>query len=258
MFVAGSRRQIEEHFCGREEPLRGVGSAILNLLWNEPSKLTAHLDSDELHIWRADLRSSIAGSDALSAQERTRAEKFISEPARRRYIASHLAMRGILASYLQTSPAGIQFVQPENRKPYLANCAGARTVSFSLSRSEDLCLVAVASHTDVGVDIEFAQQGTFEAGMADQVFTLEERDAWESFAPAERSRAFLLGWTRKEAYAKCIGLGLSADLTHAQVGLEPDAALVQGVTVASFIPLQGFLAAWAARDALRPSFWNWT
>jgi hypothetical protein len=47
-------------------------------------------------------------------------------------------------------------------------------------------------------------------------------------------------------------------LTHAEVGLKGDAALVQGVIVASLIPQEGFLAAWAARDALRPSFWNWT
>jgi 4'-phosphopantetheinyl transferase len=230
----------------------------LNVLWNEPSGLIANLGSDELHIWRADLRSSTTDSDALSGQERARAEKFLSAPARRRYIASHLGLRGILAGYLQTSPAAIQFTQPENRKPFLANRAGVRTVSFSLSRSEDLCLVAVASHTDVGVDIECVHRGRFEAGMADQVFTPEERAALEAFPPAERLRAFLLGWTRKEAYAKCIGLGLSADLTHAEVGLKGDAALVQGVIVASLIPQEGFLAAWAARDALRPSFWNWT
>jgi 4'-phosphopantetheinyl transferase len=167
-------------------------------------------------------------------------------------------MRGILAGYLQTSPAAIQFTQLENQKPYLANRAGALTVSFSLSRSEDLCLIAIASHTDVGVDIESVHQGRFEAGMADQVFTPDERAALEAFAPAERLCAFLLGWTRKEAYAKCIGLGLSADLTHAEVGVKGDAALVEGVTVASFIPQEGFLAAWAARGALRPSFWNWT
>lgn len=230
----------------------------MNVLWNQPLGLTTNLGPEELHIWRSELRSSPTGSDALSGQERARAARFLSEPARRRYIASHLALRGILARYFETSPAAIQFTQLENQKPYLANSAGSRTVSFSLSRSEDLCLVAVASHTEVGVDIECDSQGSFEAGMADQVFTPEERAALEAFPPAERLRAFLLGWTRKEAYAKCIGLGLSADLTHAEVGLKGDAALVQGVTVASFIPQGGFLAAWAAREPLRPSFWNWT
>jgi len=230
----------------------------LNVLWNEPSELIANMGSDELHIWRADLRSPTPNSDALSSQERARADRFLAEPARRRYVASHLALRGILSAYVHTSPAAIPITQPENRKPFLANRAQVRSVSFSLSRSEDLCLVAVASHTEVGVDIECDEQGKFEELMAEQVFTPGERAALEAFPPAERSRAFLLGWTRKEAYAKCIGLGLSADLIHAEVGVKPDAALVQGVMVTSFIPQQGFLAAWAAREALRPSFWNWT
>lgn len=167
-------------------------------------------------------------------------------------------MRGILAGYLKTSPAAIQFTQSENQKPYLANHAGVRTVSFNLSRSGDLCLVAVALHTDVGVDIEFANQGRFEGGMADQVFTPGERAALDAFAPPQRLRAFLLGWTRKEAYVKCIGLGLSANLAYAEVGVKEEAALVHNVTVSSFIPQEGFLAAWAARGDLRPSFWNWT
>jgi len=230
----------------------------LNVLWNEPSELPANMGSDELHIWRADLRSPTPDPDALSDQEQARAARFLSEPARRRYVASHLALRGILSAYLHTPPAAVPFTQLENRKPFLPNRAQVRAVSFSLSRSEDLCLVAVASHTDIGVDIECVHKARFEAGMADQVFTPGERAALEALPPAERLRAFLLGWTRKEAYAKCIGLGLSADLFHAEVGVKPDATRIQDIMVTSFMPQEGFLAAWAARDAFHPSFWNWT
>lgn len=230
----------------------------LDVDWENSSVFTAQLGDGQLHIWRADLHSCALDLNGLSSQEQARAGKFLSELAKRRYIASHLALRGILARYLPIPPGEIEFIQPHGHKPRLANQPAARPVSFSLSRTEDVCLVAVARRAEVGVDIESAIESRFEPGMADQVLTANELATLEAVAPANRGRAFLLAWTRKEAYAKCIGLGLSADLVHAEVGLTQLTALLHGISVSSFTPEPGYLASWASRDELRPSFWNWT
>jgi 4'-phosphopantetheinyl transferase len=230
----------------------------MNAFWKEPCGRELHLGMEELHIWRVRLRPGNVLPEGLSCQEKMRAGRFLSHGARQRYIASHVAMRNILSLYLQTPPAEISIIQPELNKPRLVSDAGSRAVSFSLSRSEDVCLVAVASCAQVGVDIECLAADRYEAGMAEQVFTPDELEAFAAIAPEERLRVFLRCWTRKEAYAKCIGLGLAADLKHVELGLTEERAGVLGVAVASFIPLEGFQAAWAATDALRPSFWSWT
>jgi 4'-phosphopantetheinyl transferase len=230
----------------------------MNTFWNEPRGREMPIGPDELHIWLVELRSGSASLQALSGYERARAMRFLSEAARQRYISSHLAMRDILSRYLQTPPAKIAIVQSELQKPHLATNAGARTVSFGLSRSEDMCLVAVASRVRVGVDIESLMPERYEARIEDQVFTIDELAAFATIAPADRWRVFLRGWTRKEAYAKCIGLGLAADLAHTELGMTEETVQVQGIAVSSFIPHEGFLGAWAAEGTLRPSFWSWT
>jgi 4'-phosphopantetheinyl transferase len=118
--------------------------------------------------------------------------------------------------------------------------------------------MTLAASVQVGVDIECLIPERYEPGMEDLVLTSNEKAALAAIDPADRWRAFLCGWTRKEAYAKCIGLGLSADLTNVELGLTEESIQVEGIVVTSFVPQQGFLAAWAAESALSPSFWNWT
>ena len=119
-----------------------------------------------------------------------------------------------------------------------------------------MCLVPVARRAGIGVDIDSLTPERYETGMADQVFTLDELTEFAAIVPAERPRVSLRGWTRKEAYAKCIGLGLAADLAHTYLGLTEKTVLIHGITVSNFSPREGFLAAWAAENSLRPSFWN--
>ena len=226
--------------------------------WCEPLGPEMPIGTQEIHIWRVPLWSGAICPPSFSSQERIRAERFHSEQPRQRFITSHIAMRDILANYLQTSPAEIRIVQPDLKKPYLAGNASAGAISFNLSRSEDMCLIAVTASVQAGVDIECLRPERYEPGMESLVFTASESAALAAIEPEERWRAFLRGWTRKEAYGKCLGLGLSADLAHAELGLTEETIRFQGIAVASFVPCDRFIAAWAAADALTPSFWNWT
>ena len=226
--------------------------------WNEPGGRKMFLGPAELHIWRVALWPEAVCPETFSEQEKLRAWRFRSEQARQRYISSHIALRDILSRYLQVSPAQISIVQPGMEKPRLAANSGPCRVSFNLSRSGDVALVAFAASGQVGVDIECLLPERHEQGMENLVLTSNEKAVFAAIDPAEKWRAFLCGWTRKEAYAKCIGLGLSADLTQVELGLTEETIRIQATVVSSFIPGDGFLAAWAAEDALFPSFWNWT
>jgi len=229
----------------------------MNTIWREPRGTKMPIGPEEIHIWRVPLWTGAICPPSFSSQERIRAERFHSEQPRQRYITSHIALRYILAKYLLTPPAEVIIVQPELKKPYLAGNASDRAISFNLSRSEDMCLIAVTESVQAGVDIECLRPERYEPGMESLVFTADESAALAAIEPEERWRAFLSGWTRKEAYGKCIGLGLSADLAHAELGLTEETIRFQGITVASFVPCDRFIAAWAAADALTPSFWNW-
>ena len=226
--------------------------------WCEPRNPQTPIGPQEIHIWRVPLWAGAICPPAFSSQERNRAERFHSEQPRQRFITSHIALRDILAKYLQAPQAEICIVQPELKKPYLAGNASAGAISFNLSRSEDMCLIAITGSVQAGVDIECLRPERYEPGMESLVFTANESTALAAIEPDERWLAFLRGWTRKEAYGKCIGLGLSADLAHAELGLTEETVRFQGITVASFVPCDRFIAAWAAADALTPSFWNWT
>ena len=230
----------------------------MNANWIEPSGRRMYLGPAELHIWRIALWPEMICPETFSDQETVRAARFRTEQARQRYISSNVDMRDVLSRYLQTSPAQISIRQQGTEKPRLAATSGTCNVSFNLSRCGDLALMTLAASVQVGVDIECLIPERYEPGMEDLVLTSNEKAALAAIDPADRWRAFLCGWTRKEAYAKCIGLGLSADLTNVELGLTEESIQVEGIVVTSFVPQQGFLAAWAAESALSPSFWNWT
>jgi 4'-phosphopantetheinyl transferase len=230
----------------------------MKTLWEEPGQGAMQVSPGEIHLWRIPLRKGFVCPDTLDGQEHIRAAQFLSEQARQRFIASHFALRDILARYLQVSAPSICIEQQEWKKPFLAESAAARAVSFSLSRSSDLSLIALTGGLQVGIDVECLHPDRYEQGMEELIFTEAEKVALAAVDPAMKWRKFLCGWTRKEAFAKCIGLGLAADLTHIELGLTEESACVQGITVRSFQPQDGFLAAWAAEAELRPTFWNWS
>ena len=157
----------------------------------------------------------------LSHDELAKAERFCSDLNQARYIAGRAALRCVLADRLGCSPAAIGFSYGPNGKPMLKG--GRGQVEFNLAHSEGDAVIALVGGAAIGVDIEFPRPIADVKSLARLVFSDVERRELE-LAPDPVS-AFLNGWTRKEAYVKALGLGLTAPLREITVSLSGRAAL---------------------------------
>ena len=151
----------------------------------------------------------------LSPAERARAERFVREADRWRFVISHGALRSILGDYLGLPAAALVFGSLGSGKPFLVS---APEVHFNLSHSAEFAVVAVA-RTPVGIDIEQIHPFEDESDIASRSFSTAECDALKSLTEAERLSAFFRCWTRKEAYVKARGDGLSIPLDSFSVSL---------------------------------------
>jgi len=154
-----------------------------------------------------------ADESALSASERARAASLRGEPLRRRYVASHAALRRLLAGIVGGSPEALQLAAGPNGKPRLPG--GPR---FSLSHSGDLGLVAIDPACEVGVDLEPVRPVPEADEIAARWFAPEERAALHA-AGADGGAAFARLWTRREAWLKALGVGLDESLAGRPVDL---------------------------------------
>jgi 4'-phosphopantetheinyl transferase len=168
------------------------------------------LPADEVHVWRVDIAGATdaGGLETLSATERARADRFHFPADRDRFVASHVALRAILASYLDAAPAALAFGESAHGKPFVEAPDAGRALRFSLSHSGDIAVVAVSRGHEVGVDVERVRSLDDLDGFAARYFSPAERDALARMPSGERQRAFFQIWTLKEAYLKACGEGL--------------------------------------------------
>lgn len=183
----------------------------------------AHLDLQPYHldVWR--IRLDIFGDRlrrleaALSAEERERAARFHFPADRDRFIAAHGCLRDVLARYLRVPPDRLTFSVKEYGKPALQDHA----LEFNLSHSGDFALIAVTLGRSVGVDVERIRTSSSSDLVPRRFFSETEACELEALPLEQREAAFFRCWTRKEAYIKAQGLGLSLPLQSFDVSLAP-------------------------------------
>ncbi|MDQ2724873.1 MAG: 4'-phosphopantetheinyl transferase superfamily protein [Actinomycetota bacterium] len=166
-----------------------------------------------VEVWTITLAcGDVAAADLelLDDDERVRVTEFTSEPARRSYVASHALLRRALGDHLGVDPGGLRFDRtcdhcghPRHGRPRLMGGG----VSFNLSHSGPHVLVAVG-RGPVGADIEDAGRRSVADRVVRRCCSPREQAWLAGLAPADRAGAFLGLWTKKEAVAKALGLGL--------------------------------------------------
>jgi 4'-phosphopantetheinyl transferase len=237
--------------------------------WSEPPKQLC-IEAGEVHIWRAELQVSDSDfmhlSAVMSREEQLRASRYRSPVDAHRFVLAHAALRQILSSYLDIPPAELAFVPSAHNKPFLAN-AGAEWLQFNLSRSGDVALFALAREMDVGIDIEQIQPELANWQLARAILADGELRALQSLDQNLPADAFFACWTRKEAYLKGRGSGLSASLDSFEVPVAGNAAFDEAAPVVnadgewwlrSLNPGHGFAAACTApRSDFRLKLWQW-
>ena len=183
------------------------------------------LGPDEIHLWRASLDVSRPGLERLAQTiddgEVGRAARFRFPRDRERFVARRGLLRAILSLYTGVMPAQLRFSYSPLGKPELITGETETQVHFNVSHSRGLALYAVATLGEVGVDLERHNPDILGDGIAERFFARGEVSTLNSLPVDARLNAFFACWTRKEAYIKARGEGLSIDLNSFEVSLAP-------------------------------------
>jgi 4'-phosphopantetheinyl transferase len=198
---------------------------VLHQTWCQPRE-ELPWPHDGVHVWRATLAWPEAAAhrleQCLAADERDKMGRFRLEPDRRRYLVGRALLRLLLGRYLAVSPQALRFETTAAGKPHLA--FGQRQLQFNLAHSGEYVLIAIADSRAVGVDVEEIRDD-FDAGeIAARFFSLSEQRELEALTGRAKIEAFFECWTRKEAYVKARGEGLSLPLDQFDVSLRPGEA----------------------------------
>jgi len=168
------------------------------------------LEAKEVHVWTASLDAAGASLpelwDELVPDERARADRFRTPQLRRRFIVARVVLRRLLKTYAPSHLPGLRIGYGSNGKPRLVDATDLR---FNVSHAEDTALYAIASGGEVGIDVEATMRNVDVDGVARHAFSANECEVLAALAPDARREAFFRIWTRKEAYVKARGEGLS-------------------------------------------------
>lgn len=179
-----------------------------------------------MDVWRVRLSSTTPNETTLSEDERQRSSRFHFDKDRNRFIIAHASLRDILARYLHCEPQQISFSTNEFGKPFLPD----HEIEFNLSHSGDYALIAVTRGRSVGVDIEQIRMDIEIENLASRYFSTGEVFELMGLPPHGRVVGFFNCWTRKEAYVKARGPGLSLPLDGFDVSLAPNEPAVLRAT----------------------------
>jgi len=169
--------------------------------------------------------------------EKNRAERFKFDIHRKRFIASHGFVRAVLAKYLSVKANEIEYFIGEQGKPFLSD-SNQNKLQFNLSHTQDVAILAVTKSAAVGIDIEHKDRKTDWKGICKRFFTEPEQQALFSLPDKQQRNTFFDLWTRKEAYMKVLGTGLSLSPTDFTLTVFPEKpALIQHHST-KFAPLE--------------------
>jgi 4'-phosphopantetheinyl transferase len=195
-----------------------------NLSWSDPPKPLA-LPTGRVDVWRVRLdepaKSSSAGS-VLSLDEIARANRFHFERDRIHFTRCRSALRGLLAGYLAIAANEIRFEYLTSGKPQIAAEQNQQALQFNVSHSANMALIAVGTEHRIGVDIEKIRGDVDAMSLAERFFSLRERAGLQALPDHLRVTGFFACWTRKEAFLKATGDGLSFPLADFSVTTHPD------------------------------------
>jgi 4'-phosphopantetheinyl transferase len=159
----------------------------------------------------------------LSGEEAARAARFLADIHRQHFVVAHARLRQLLAAPLGLAPEAIAFGAGPHGKPELAGTGAKSGLHFNLSHSDGVGLVGWSWNRQIGVDVEVWRTMRDAAALVRRFFSPAEGTAWEALPEGERQEAFFNLWTRKEAYIKALGRGLSLPLDSFDVSHQSSA-----------------------------------
>jgi len=189
------------------------------------------IQSDEIHVWRWPIDISDSQLEdfwrVLSPKEREKAGKFFFEKDRMRFIAARGTLRLILGLYLNENPGQIQFDYTAFGKPILKSDSNYQKYYFNLSHSENLALFAITGNGHIGIDLEYIRYDVDIESIISRFFSEREIHMIQRYIGEKQQEVFFQFWTRKEAFLKATGKGLSFPLENCDVSLAEESKFSQ-------------------------------
>jgi len=180
------------------------------------------LEAGAVHVWRISLDQPFESLQRfrrmLEPDELNRASRFHFEKHRQHFIVARGFLRSVVARYLKMQPESLRFSYGAYGKPALAS---EHVLRFNLSHSHEVGLLAITLDAELGVDVEHIRADFASEEIAQRFFSRAEVQVFNALPKEEQVAAFFRCWTRKEAYIKAIGKGLSQALDAFDVTLMP-------------------------------------
>jgi 4'-phosphopantetheinyl transferase len=180
-------------------------------------------DAGAIDIWSWNLEAGASKvseyETLLSNDETARAARFVHERHRRDFIVARGRLRQILAAYGSLDPRDLSFDYNRYGKPRIGRGHDLR-LHFNLSHSADLAVLAVSPRYEIGVDIE--EKKALQEDIASHFFSAKEQATLQVVSPESYLDHFYRCWTRKEAFVKAHGAGLSLALDSFDVTFGED------------------------------------
>jgi len=196
----------------------------LNHFWS-PAPKDLILADHEVHVWRAGLELPSSQVQRLRGiltdDELDRADRFSFEIDRQRFIAARGTLRSILSRYIGIYPSHLHFYYNQYGKPFLAPEFSSYLLNFNLAHSGNMTLYAITRNMEIGVDIERVRSDFEYEEIAKRFFSVNEVAILHAIPTEKKLEAFYNCWTRKEAYIKAHGKGLTLPLDSFEVSFAP-------------------------------------
>jgi 4'-phosphopantetheinyl transferase len=192
--------------------------------WSHPSS-RAQFPVGRIDIWKVQLdqlETLVSQTNNLSSDEIARANRFHFEKDKGRFAQCRSVLRDILSDYLGIPGAEIRFEYLKGGKPRVVVDQNPGGLQFNVSHSANVALIAVGSEHQLGVDIEKIRSDVDDVELAERFFSVRERSELGALPDHLRLAGFFACWTRKEAFLKATGDGLSFPLTDFSVTTHPE------------------------------------
>ena len=226
------------------------------------------LEADTVHVWTFALEGSPSFVEkcrnAMSPEERHRADRFVFAHDHLRYTVAHGVLRHLLSRYCDLAPDSLRFDVTQSGKPSLQTLDGRPApLCFNLSHSDNRGMLAVSDRRELGADIERVRTNVDALSISRHYFFGSERNAIEAALSEMRDSTFFRYWVAKEAVLKAQGIGLGFPLDRFCVTFLPDGhdARIETLDPTLLEPdwtirMLSCEAGWAAAVAARGSDWK--
>lgn len=175
------------------------------------------LEENEIQFWLLhweDLLSWITYyGKIMSPKEQEYVNRFVNYDDRMRSATGKILTRKLLAHYMNIPQEKVKLSKSNYGKPMLENNHDF-SLSFNVSHSGKVVLVAMARGRIVGIDVERQHSMPDYLSLAKNFFTDKE---FEIISNANNEELFFDYWTAKEAYVKAIGMGLNKELNSFEI-----------------------------------------